>query len=179
MCSIICVAACLTPTTTMPTVAKLRRTSSRLSAPTCCEKLVAAGFQALGVGDGLAPALVEGAEITKQRHGVRPARAQLLFHNFEVAADKSQVEHRTSSLTDGRGAASGLLSGPLADHSHTLAQMRGVDREVHATARREASVTCFLRPSSCGRGCGTGWLRPGGRRSGARRLRGRQWCGRP
>jgi hypothetical protein len=39
--------------------------------------------------DGLAPALIEGAKIAQERGRVGPARAQLLFNNFQVSAYKS------------------------------------------------------------------------------------------
>jgi hypothetical protein len=48
-------------------------------------QLVAAGLEALGGGDGLAAALIEGAKIAQQRSRVGPARAQFLFNKFQVA----------------------------------------------------------------------------------------------
>ena len=63
-------------------------------------QLVAASLEALGRGDGLAPALIEGAKIAQQRCRILPTRAQFLFNKFQVGTDKSQVEHRSTSLTD-------------------------------------------------------------------------------
>src|ERR1019366_9450365 len=75
-------------------------------------QLVAARFELLGCCDGLAPPLVEGAKIAQQRIRVSPPRAQSLFNCFQARTDKSQVEHRSSSLNDGAGpsrCSSGLL----------------------------------------------------------------------
>jgi hypothetical protein len=47
----------------------------------------------LGEGDGFAASLVEDAEIAEERGRVSAAYTYLFFHQFEVGADKSQVEH--------------------------------------------------------------------------------------
>ena len=52
-------------------------------------ELVAAGLQLLGLGDGLAPALVESAKIAQQRGRIGAARTQFFFHQLQVGADES------------------------------------------------------------------------------------------
>ena len=67
-------------------------------------QLIAPRFQLFGLRDRLAPALVEGSKIAQQRRRVRSPRTQFFFHFFQVAPDKSQVEHLPFSLLDtGRG----------------------------------------------------------------------------
>ena len=74
-------------------------------------QLVAARLQLFGLRDGLAPALVESAKIAQQRSRVGPARAQLLFHFFQVPPDKSQVEHGSFQFTRPSGGGRVLVVG--------------------------------------------------------------------
>ena len=52
-------------------------------------QLVAARLELLRLSDGLAAALVERAKVAQQRGGVGSPRAELLFHQFQVGANKS------------------------------------------------------------------------------------------
>ncbi len=51
-----------------------------LSAPTCWLRLVAAGLQLLGGGNGFAAGLIEDVEVAEKRGRVGPAGAQFFFH---------------------------------------------------------------------------------------------------
>ena len=68
-------------------------------------QLVAASFELLRLGDGLAAALVERQEIPQQRGWIGVAQAQLVFDQSEVVAYKIQVQHGSFSLLDAACAA--------------------------------------------------------------------------
>jgi len=71
-----------------------------LESPNLLRKLVAPSFRLLRRSDRFPPCRIERAKIPQQRCRVRPARAQFLFNKCQVVADKSQVEHRSTSLPD-------------------------------------------------------------------------------
>ena len=71
------------------------------SAPTFWLKLVAARLQLFGLRNRLAPALVKGSKIAQQCRRVGAPGTQFLFHFFQVAPDKSQVEHLLSVYSTG------------------------------------------------------------------------------
>ena len=56
-------------------------------------QLVATGFELFGGGDGFAAFLVELPEIAQKCGGVGTAGTKFCFHYFQVAPDKSQIEH--------------------------------------------------------------------------------------
>ena len=75
------------------------------------------------------------AEIAQQCGGVRPAGTQFFFHEFKIGADKSQVEHGLTSLTDAR-------------EQDAVPDQHGGSRGINAPAMNGQQSKAF-RPGPC------------------------------
>ena len=56
-------------------------------------EFVAARFELFGGRDGFAACLIQLAEIAQECGRIGAASTEFFFHNFQVAPDKSQIEH--------------------------------------------------------------------------------------
>lgn len=66
-------------------------------------QLVAPRLGLFGLGNGLAPPLIERKKITQQGIGIGAAGAQFCLDEFKIGADKLQIEHDLSVYSAGRG----------------------------------------------------------------------------